>query len=940
MKKIFPNKTKFYRYSDFISYTREADQELAEILFSNIDTYYASEKNISENLKIELISIGQNQYLRIKVDGKFYYIDSTGVSKNEKGVLNITKLFDETNPITAKQSLPLEISYFGYSDNFGDYGREDFGIVYAYGSPQNIQNYSYAFLSNNKVSFWFEKVSFGAIYPLPERKGEISSALIQGLSFSQFKNDFCTENNKCKLKFKFLNLFTTQRPLVLEKISGPRKTYYLITKDLPIYNHGMYYEISEESPDEINLYVKTEEFLSNDVVKVYFLSEAFPQVILDDVSFNVYNFGFKPEHIHEDTPSNIKFFVEDGQGFLLDLDELGSAYGTNLYDLNLVNGTVKVNKVVLTGKNRLFFGNLMLKPEFPKSYNDYADNITVYVGHGIQKKIQSLPYREDLYIKNTTITDLVFTINSINGQKVNNLSTLDVKSVFSLGPLDETYEYLGTVEANLNEIYFEESEKFLAKEARNYLDIPTFGRHVFYLEKFDPSKLETAYEIAVNSKEAVKIFWIFLEWDDLDNKNIIKSIKQLQKALGSKEITLGIFLLTQKVSLNVFQNILSNTSKLKSLLRSIPAVYSLGPVDDSLTIISPSGQTTTVSLDTISNALLAVKDASVSNGKFFGVYIKNINLLDWASVLLKTEKDEEEHERVLFLRGGNILSHQINNIPTNIFLNYNLGDIKVYIIEDAFKYNQVCSQQNQDRLICRLFSNEQFYNFGLSTSFTADVPVDTRQFLNYLSILKNSFADFVFTVSKNDIPLPEKIVYTMLYNPQTKNTEIVFPKNRILKYKKLYYLGSQYTNDKFSYFASIPTLDSRLVNVQILNKENFSVSFDLKTTPFTINIYANGFAGILSTYTQLFSITLNQQQQKIVVQENNNTYLLDTVLNDYEHIEIKFLRLQNQLQITISTILSQQTFNLNTNLTTNSLLLKVDNNSNTESLRIGAFSVV
>lgn len=939
MKKIFPNKTKFYRYSDFVSYTKEADKELTEIIFKNIETYYVSEEDISDNLKIEILPIGQKQYLRVKVNGNFYYIDKNGVSKNKKEILNITKLFDQTSPITAKRALPLEFEYFGYSEDFGIYGKEDLGIVYAYGTPQPIQNYSYTvFPEEKRVSLWFEKVLFGAIYPSPEKGGELSPALIQGISFSDFKHFFCEEDGKCKLKFKFLNLFTTNRPLVLEKTTGIRKVYYLISKNIPTYNHRMYYEVSENSTDEIYLFLNKEEFLSNDVINVYFLSEAVPQIILNDVSFNVYNFGFKSEYIHEETPSNIKLFVEDGQGFLLDLDDLSASYGTNLYELNLTSGTVKVNRIVLAGKDRLFFKNLILKPEFPTSYSDYADNITIYVGHGTQKNIQTLPEKLNLYIKNTELQDLVFTINSITGEKVNNVSTLDTKAILSFFNTDGEYEYVGTINADLNDIIFEESSGFLSKKTKDFVSIPTFGRHVFYLEKYDSSKLKTAHEIATNSTENIKIFWIFLDWDDLRNKEIIKSVKQLQKALSTKEITLGIFILLSESSLETFNSLVSRPQKIKSLLKNIPAVYAVGPIDDNIKVNSSSG-TINVSLDSISESLLAIKDVSISNGKFFGVYVKNIQSIDLASILLHTEKDEETYERALFLRGGNIFAHYINNVPVNIFTRYNLGDIKIYVIEDAFLYNQICSSQNQNRLFCKFFSSEQFYNFGLSTSFSGNVPADIRQFFNYLSIIKNSFADIAFTVNTNTIPYPEKNAYTMLYNSQIKLTEIAEVKKRILKYKKLFYVDSQFTYDKFAYFASMLPSEIKTLNTQILNKNNFLISFDVKVIPFTIKIYINGFGGIQSTYSHLLSIYFNPQQQKIVVQEGNNTYLLDTTPNDYEHIEVKFSSFQNYLQIKVSTILSQRTFNVPTSLTTNSLLIQIENNSTTENLRIGAISL-
>lgn len=943
MKKIFPNKTKFYRYSDLLNYVRGADEEIIKILNDFSDSRYISKYNLSEILKFSLFPVQGEQYVGLEIKDKFFYIDQIGVSLNEPKVINNTFLYDDKNPITAKSSAPLTLDLIGLGENFPGYAKKNFGVVYVSGSPQRLENYNFLLTADNKYQLYFNKVSFGAFFPTPKDKyNKLNDKVINGIP-AALLNDFC-DDGVCKFEFKFLNLLNTQRPLVLEKVSGTQRIYYLLSRGFPLYSHGLFYEVSEDNLDEIVVHLENLTFDSNDVIFIYFLSEAYPRSFTENSRLAIFDLLLRPQDIREETLSTIKLFVEDGSGFLRELNDLSAEIGSLSYNLDLNSSVLKIDKVILAGRNKVFYKDVVLNPEFnPVRVFDFVDNITIFTNLGTKTKVSN-GRSYDLLIKNKEVISSAISINSVNGEKLFTKNATEVVADFKIGADNGDYEYVGRVYVEFTDVYADIASKFYTKVNEQNKTASTLGRHFFFFlsnirdllnqENADFTQILRLLDFLENI-EKVRVFWVFLSLEDISKKVVIENIKKLNERISKfSGMQMGIFILNRiPVNIEFLQEFMTSPTKFKNIIEGISAIFAYGPLDKKQ-LVKNGANISEIDYEAVKNFILALRDVSIQKNNTFALYTNSLLEIDLAQAIFDYNILQSNYKKILFTRGGNIFTYLINGVPVNL-LSLLESQLEIVLIEDAFSYNTICSSENSD--FCKLFATEQFLNHGLSVGFVNDYPTDVRSYKNYLYSIINSPFEIGFTLNSSSPSTQDKNAYTLFFNEQTQTMSVNSHKNKIINFKKLFRLSSGYKSSRFNYFYELQPLEEKTLYIPILDKENIKFSFGFETKLIEISVLVNGYAGVRSTYTELFKIIYEPTNERsIIYYFDNTTDIVPSANNNFEFVSVSLTQYGPSLEIMFEFISNNFSRSKQFSINTNSLLITYKNFSNLGSVHVGS----
>lgn len=477
MKRFKPTPSKFVRASDLISLAEENNFELVKLLTNTLGEGYYSTTDIQDLLDLSLLTVGEDLYLNLSLtsSGVFGFLDSSGFVEHKQDELtSYSVLFDEYNAVNGSITNPISVppSLFKL-EQVDDYSSSYFSFLYVNGTPQLSGDISINATSED-IKISLSRVRGGYIYPLPKDKhGIFNHKIVTGISWSEFRRDFCDENLNCYLDFGFLNIPTTTRYLMLKVISAGQEISYHVPKNIPVYDKKIYYYPSSDSPSVAVLSLEDLSLNDGDVLSVFFIEEILPSFspTREDLFVNQYKLKGS-NYLPETAFGSVVYVLDEQSGKFINLSNLNNLLVTNVYTINTSTGTVSVNSSYLpTPQSRLFIANYFYAPPlrfYPES--DYLNNLTLYGPIGASFKVSTWPSTIYLYVRNMGIPSRGITYYDSRSKVVSAPNTYDLRTHFFLSPNQvdlPNYMYAGTVNISIfRNLSFTPSSLFLTPYSR------------------------------------------------------------------------------------------------------------------------------------------------------------------------------------------------------------------------------------------------------------------------------------------------------------------------------------------------------------------------------------------------------------------------------------------------------------------------------------------
>lgn len=468
MKKFIPSELKFLRSSDILSYanvnTNEIISSLKKLLGS-IYYYYFIDQPINNVFDFEIKSISDDKFLTVAIANgqEFTFIDNVGLSNSKKDeCATFSLIYDENNPLNGSQSNPITIpSSILNFEYVASYSKGLFSYVYVNGHPQASTEYN-IYQEDSDIKIYFTRIKQGKISPLPKNKdGLFNKDIVTEISWSEFKNNFCVNNDssKCYIEFPLINLAASNRDLVLEvKLSANdwlNVIYYHVPKDFPIYNSQISYKISEDAPNKILINLSTLPLDPNDKLSFYFL-EKLPSKKFDSDNITSFQYYLPVQNISSETFSYIKVLaLNSSTGMFTNLMDFNETLLTKVVDINL-NGILNINSAFLYDlESPIYAFDYIINTPLPVYTSlDMPNNVTFagILGGSIKIPNDSSEKHYKLYIKNIEVPELGQTFYNSISKKTSQVSIKNIRPHFLLVEnnvtVDNSFMFLGDIVVN------------------------------------------------------------------------------------------------------------------------------------------------------------------------------------------------------------------------------------------------------------------------------------------------------------------------------------------------------------------------------------------------------------------------------------------------------------------------------------------------------------
>ncbi len=437
MKKFKPTLSKFIRVSDIFSLTEENTEEILSLIRKTFGEGFFSEENISSVLSFTLVNYSGNNFLNIRIQPNktFSFLDKTGLSNvisNEASF--ISKEYDDYNRLNGSLTSPIIFpkNLFSFKP-VTRFGNQFFSFLFVNGTPQYIEDISSIEVDDN-IQIGLLRVRGGFIYPSPINKfGVFDERIVTGITWLDFKNSFCDQNLNCYLNFGFLNIPATNKYLAVKISNTGQEVIYHVPKNYPIYETGIYYQPSPENPNTAIINLSKLSIDDSSLLNFFFVEEAFPGYNATQTNVVVGQYSLRFDNLLPESASSAQVLALDEQeGKLINLSNLNSLLGTNIYTLIPPTGKLQLNTAYLPSpQSKVFVGEYFYSPPLRiVSNSDYMTNVTLFGPIGSSVSVQTIPQTFHLYIKNITTPSSGLTYYDANSNSVSQVGTYSIRPHF------------------------------------------------------------------------------------------------------------------------------------------------------------------------------------------------------------------------------------------------------------------------------------------------------------------------------------------------------------------------------------------------------------------------------------------------------------------------------------------------------------------------------